>query len=68
MSYNNLGTKGIRKLAAGVASCAQLRILNVAGLYSKLYFSIIICLFIPGNELSGNDINILLSKVEVNDK
>ncbi|CAF4444583.1 unnamed protein product, partial [Adineta steineri] len=31
LSYNNLGTKGIRKLAAGIASCNQLKCLNIAG-------------------------------------
>lgn len=68
MSYNNLGTKGIQKLAAATDACVQLRALNVAGVYHSIkIFFIFIVLFYIGNELTATDINILLSKLEVND-
>ncbi len=31
LSFNNLGAKGIRKLAAAIPNCAQVKTLNIAG-------------------------------------
>ncbi len=63
MSFNNLGTKGIHKLAAAAAFCVLLKSLNVAG--NKIpSFVFVIFLFLIGNNFNASDINILLSKLE----